>query len=139
MVDDQGFMEMLKDLLSDSSPMVVSNAVAALSEIQDSGGEPFEIDSHTLQKLLNALNECSEWGQIFILDALAMYDPTDAREAENIMERVSPRLAHANSAVVLSATKIIMKYVLGLLLSPFSPFALPPPPFPLHILLLCLP
>lgn len=36
MVEDQGFLDQLKDLLSDSNPMVVANAVAALSEINES-------------------------------------------------------------------------------------------------------
>lgn len=31
----QGFLDQLKDLLSDSNPMVVANAVAALSEINE--------------------------------------------------------------------------------------------------------
>ena len=33
LVEDQGFLDLLKDLLSDSTPMVVANAVAALAEI----------------------------------------------------------------------------------------------------------
>lgn len=36
LVEDQGFLDQLKDLLSDSNPMVVANAVAALSEINES-------------------------------------------------------------------------------------------------------
>lgn len=47
------------------------------------------------------------WGQVFILDALSKYKAVDAREAENIVERVTPRLQHANCAVVLSAVKVI--------------------------------
>lgn len=43
---------------------------------------------------------------MFILDALSKYKATDAREAENIVERVTPRLQHANCAVVLSAVKV---------------------------------
>lgn len=35
-MEDQGFLDQLKDLLSDSNPMVVANAVAAISEINDS-------------------------------------------------------------------------------------------------------
>ncbi len=31
---------------------------------------------------------------------------TDAKDAESIVERVIPRLQHANSAVVLSAVKV---------------------------------
>lgn len=63
------------------------------------------------------------WGQVFILDALSRYKAPDAREAENIVERVTPRLQHANCAVVLSAVKVhfcfpfinLLKHQYGLL------------------------
>lgn len=112
MVEDQGFLDQLKDLLSDSNPMVVANAVAALSEINEASqsGQPLvEMNSATINKLLTALNECTEWGQVFILDSLANYSPKDEREAQSICERITPRLAHANAAVVLSAVKVLMK------------------------------
>ncbi|KAL5747527.1 hypothetical protein ACOSP7_024531 [Xanthoceras sorbifolium] len=110
LVEDRGFLDSLKDLISDNNPMVVANAVAALAEIQENSSRPiFEITSHTLSKLLTALNECTEWGQVFILDALSKYKAADAREAENIVERVTPRLQHANCAVVLSAVKMILQ------------------------------
>ncbi|GAB4834439.1 hypothetical protein Ancab_032695 [Ancistrocladus abbreviatus] len=110
LVEDRGFLDSLKDLISDNNPMVVANAVAALAEIQENSSRPiFEITSHTLSKLLTALNECTEWGQVFILDALSRYKAADAREAENIVERVTPRLQHANCAVVLSAVKMILQ------------------------------
>ncbi|XP_057977530.1 beta-adaptin-like protein B [Malania oleifera] len=110
LVEDRGFLESLKDLISDNNPMVVANAVAALAEIQENSSRSiFEITSHTLSKLLTALNECTEWGQVFILDALSKYKAADAREAENIVERVTPRLQHANCAVVLSAVKMILQ------------------------------
>ncbi|KAH1106198.1 hypothetical protein J1N35_009966 [Gossypium stocksii] len=109
LVEDRGFLESVKDLISDNNPMVVANAVAALAEIQEHSSRPiFEITSHTLSKLLTALNECTEWGQVFILDALSRYKAADAREAENIVERITPRLQHANCAVVLSAVKMIL-------------------------------
>ncbi|PPS03181.1 hypothetical protein GOBAR_AA17468 [Gossypium barbadense] len=109
LVEDRGFLESLKDLISDNNPMVVANTVAALAEIQEHSSRPiFEITSHTLSKLLTALNECTEWGQVFILDALPRYKAADAREAENIVERITPRLQHANCAVVLSAVKMIL-------------------------------
>ena len=111
MVVEQGFVDALRDLICDSNPTVVANAVAAISEIATISGDPkiFTITSSFLQKLLAALNECNEWGQVFILDALASYSPRDAREAEVIIERVTPRLQHANSAVVMSAVKVIMR------------------------------
>ncbi|MBA0794926.1 hypothetical protein Gohar_019209, partial [Gossypium harknessii] len=110
LVEDRGFLDSLKDLISDNNPMVVANAVAALAEIQENSSGPiFEITTPTLTKLLTALNECTEWGQVFILDALSRYKASDAREAENIVERVTPRLQHANCAVVLSAVKMILQ------------------------------
>lgn len=111
-VRTQGFIDNLRDLLSDANPAVVANAVAALSEISEATGrEVFEITGAVLMKLLAALNECTEWGQVFILDSLARYTPSDPREAENIIERVTPRLVHQNPAVVLSAVKIVLMYM----------------------------
>lgn len=61
LVEDRGFLEALKDLISDNNPMVVANAVAALAEIQDTSNKlVFEVTSTTLSKLLTALNECTE-------------------------------------------------------------------------------
>lgn len=112
LVEDQGFLQVLRDLVCDPNPTVVANAVAALSEISDTGGvDVMQINSSTLQKLLAALNECTEWGQVFILDSLAKYSPADGGEAERIIERVTPRLQHANSAVVMSAVKVILNYL----------------------------
>lgn len=83
--------------------------MAALSEINEASpsGQPLvEMNAQTINKLLTALNECTEWGQVFILDSLANYSPKDDREAQSICERITPRLAHANAAVVLSAVKV---------------------------------
>jgi AP-1 complex subunit beta-1 len=112
LVQERGFIDVLHDLISDSNPSVVANGVAALSEIAEtSGRDVMKITASVLQKLLAALNECTEWGQVFILDSLAKYSPADAREAEGIIERVTPRLQHANSAVVMSAVKVILSYM----------------------------
>eukprot|EP00878_Enallax_costatus_P020546 GHUV01021725.1.p1 GENE.GHUV01021725.1~~GHUV01021725.1.p1 ORF type:complete len:554 (+),score=186.86 GHUV01021725.1:154-1815(+) len=110
LVEDRGFLDMLRDMLSDANPMVVANALAALQEIQEiSGKEVLQITSHTLFKLLAALNECTEWGQVFILDSLINYQVQDSKDAEKIVERVLPRLQHVNSAVVLSAAKVVLR------------------------------
>jgi vesicle coat complex subunit len=122
LVEEQGFLDMLKDLISDSNPMVVANAVASLSEISESSENALIFKATTannnnssnmnsINKLLTALNECSEWGQVFILDSIANYIPKDEQEAKNICERVIPRLAHANAAVVLSTVKVLMKLI----------------------------
>eukprot|EP00929_Paragymnodinium_shiwhaense_P078935 TRINITY_DN4096_c1_g1_i1.p1 TRINITY_DN4096_c1_g1~~TRINITY_DN4096_c1_g1_i1.p1 ORF type:complete len:921 (+),score=259.62 TRINITY_DN4096_c1_g1_i1:125-2887(+) len=113
LVEDQGFIDILRDMLGDSNPMVVANAVASLCEISNSSRRKYLIlNEDVIVKLLPALNECSEWHQVFILDALAMYDPPDSRTAEAILDRgVMARLSHANSAVVLSAVRVMMKFM----------------------------
>jgi AP-1 complex subunit beta-1 len=111
-VEERGFLDMLRDLVADSNPTVVANAIAALNEIQEaSGKDVMRMSTSVLQKLLAALNECTEWGQVFILDALGGYTPASGQEAEGIIERVTPRLQHANSAVVMSAVKVVLRYL----------------------------
>lgn len=50
---------------------------------------------------------------MFILDSLSNYSPKDEREAQSICERITPRLAHANAAVVLSAVKVSTNIILS--------------------------
>ncbi|KAJ3013563.1 hypothetical protein HKX48_005673 [Thoreauomyces humboldtii] len=110
---DNGLITMVQDMLSDRNPMVIANAVAALTEISEASvkREAFIINGSILTKLLAALNECTEWGQICILNSLASYRPNDAREAGDIAERVLPRLQHANASVVLTAVRVLMIYI----------------------------
>jgi AP-1 complex subunit beta-1 len=131
---DFGFVDVLRDLVGDGNPMVVANAVTALSDIHEASimaaqgaaqnpssprdpeeeeasspiipAQKFIIDSATLSKLLLALNECSEWGRIAILNALAKYQATGVEESEQICERVMPQFQHSNGAVVLGAVKV---------------------------------
>jgi vesicle coat complex subunit len=48
------------------------------------------------------------WGQVYILDALMSFTPQTATEAEQLGERISIRLQHANSAVVLTTIKVLL-------------------------------
>ncbi|KAH9461223.1 hypothetical protein MJO28_009608 [Puccinia striiformis f. sp. tritici] len=111
---ENGFVDQLKEMVADSNPMVVANAVTALTEIHESAiaNDPSEgvfiLDSAVIQKLLVALGECTEWGRIALLGAIAKYRATDAKDAEQICERVVPQFQHANASVVLAAIKVIM-------------------------------
>lgn len=111
---ENGFVGQLKEMVADSNPMVVANAVTALTEIHESAiaNDPSEgvfiLDSTVIQKLLVALGECTEWGRIALLGAIAKYRATDAKDAEQICERVVPQFQHANASVVLAAIKVIM-------------------------------
>ncbi|KAJ3174438.1 hypothetical protein HK101_010968, partial [Irineochytrium annulatum] len=110
---DNGLISILQDMLSDRNPMVIANAVAALSEINETSSKKdiFSVNNTVLIKLLAALNECTEWGQICILSSLATYRPVDVREAAEITERVVARLQHANASVVLTAVRVLMIYL----------------------------
>jgi len=106
--EKEGFLDKLKELLSDPVPLVVTNAVAGIADITArTGTDLFGMNAGLIQKLLAALNESTEWGQVFILDALATYRP-GAKEAEGILDRVAPRLQHSNAAVATSAVRVIV-------------------------------
>ncbi|KZT25084.1 Adaptor protein complex beta subunit [Neolentinus lepideus HHB14362 ss-1] len=124
LVLENGFLEQLHDMVSDSNPMVVANTVAALSDIHasvtsqpdHSPDDPaiFNVTTSILNKLLIALNECSEWGRVAILGALARYKTEDEKEREHICERVIPQFQHVNGSVVLAAVKVIMIHMRGI-------------------------
>ncbi|KAL1923980.1 uncharacterized protein VTP21DRAFT_7015 [Calcarisporiella thermophila] len=109
LVENEHFVEILKDMLTDSNPTVVSNAIAALTEIcERSENIQLKLNMPIASKLAAALNECSEWGQTYILEALMFFVPQESGDAEIMAERIAPRLQHANSGVVLAAVKVIM-------------------------------
>lgn len=110
---DLHFVEKLQTLLDDSNPMVIANAVNALEEIQRRAPETnaFKVTKTVLDKLLAALNECTEWGRISILTAFSEYETADASEAEHICERVVPQFQHANPSVVLMAIRVVITHL----------------------------
>lgn len=67
----ESFIPHLMEMISDGNGMVVSNAIAALTDIQNSKGKIVNMNQDILHKLLNAVPECSEWGRVYILDFLA--------------------------------------------------------------------
>ncbi|KAL5490474.1 hypothetical protein ACEPAI_5307 [Sanghuangporus weigelae] len=104
-----GFVEMLRDLMLDSNATVVANAVAALVEISERhDGVAFRVNYTVANKLLTALQESSEWGQIYIMDALMTFVPQESKEAEIIAERITVQLQHGNSAVILTTIKVLL-------------------------------
>ncbi|CAI2184550.1 10818_t:CDS:2 [Funneliformis geosporum] len=109
LVESKGFIDILRDLLTDPNPTVVANSVAALTEISErSENISVKLNTTIAYKLVSALNECSEWGQTYILESLMLCVPQEMGDAEMLCERIAPRLQHANSSVVLTAVKVIM-------------------------------
>ena len=73
----------MQDLLADSNPMVVANAVAALADVRETSTRNiFTLNTQSLQKLLRALNECTEWGQVQI-SALLTASSKSSSESNN--------------------------------------------------------
>ncbi|CAG7846717.1 AP-1 complex subunit beta-1 AltName: Full=Adaptor protein complex AP-1 subunit beta-1; AltName: Full=Adaptor-related protein complex 1 subunit beta-1; AltName: Full=Beta-1-adaptin; AltName: Full=Beta-adaptin 1; AltName: Full=Clathrin assembly protein complex 1 beta large chain; AltName: Full=Golgi adaptor HA1/AP1 adaptin beta subunit [Serendipita indica DSM 11827] len=108
-VEREKFIDQLKELLKDVNSTVVSNAVAALTEIAERSDNIVLKFSYSMAtKLVAALENCSEWGQIYILDSLLNYVPQSADEANTLTERIVSRLQHSNSAVVLTVIKILL-------------------------------
>ncbi|KAL4921812.1 adaptin N terminal region-domain-containing protein [Aspergillus aurantiobrunneus] len=110
---ENGFLEMLQEMIADPNPMVVANSVTALSEIYHAAPETkaLQVTPNTLRKLLMALNECTEWGRVTILTTLSEYRTSAVNEAEQICERVAPQFQHANPSVVLAAVKTVFLHM----------------------------
>ncbi|KDE09350.1 hypothetical protein MVLG_00664 [Microbotryum lychnidis-dioicae p1A1 Lamole] len=109
LVDKEGFVNQVKDLLGDPNPTVVANAVAALTEISErSESIHLRLNTTVASRLVSAMGECSEWGQTYILEALMYYVPEEHADAELLAERIAIRLQHSNSAVVLTTVKVIL-------------------------------
>ena len=112
LVKDNGLIEQLKTMLDDGNATVLSSAIAALSEISLlSGNDYLELNSKLLKKILLALNDANEWGQIYILDALMNYKKTKPQKSEMIIEAAIPLFNHINPAVIMSAIKVVLKYL----------------------------
>ncbi|GAD99420.1 AP-1 complex subunit beta-1 [Paecilomyces variotii No. 5] len=92
---ENGFLEMLQEMIGDPNPMVVANSVTALAEINESAPETkaLQITPNTLRKMLMALNE------------------SDVKESEHICERVAPQFQHVNASVVLAAVKVVFMHM----------------------------
>ena len=112
LVRENGFLETLHECLKDDNPIVVANAMTSLYEISTlSGVNQLKIKSKYLKNILDAISTSSEWGQIQILDTLILYNPKKSSHAEEIIEATLPRLNHVNQSVVMSAIKIILKFM----------------------------
>ncbi|KAL9059798.1 MAG: hypothetical protein Q9206_001334, partial [Seirophora lacunosa] len=108
-VENSDLIDRLNSMLRDENSTVVSQALASLMDIWErSETIKLTIDHPSASKIVQILPECSEWGQTYILEALMQYVPQDTSEALMLAERVSPRLSHSNSSVVLTCTRVLL-------------------------------
>ena len=83
-VEKNNLISNLRAILdNDKNPIVVANAIIALSEINTLRPVKIKIlTKNNLNNVLTALNETVEWGQIMILDYLAENPPKESKNAE---------------------------------------------------------
>ena len=112
LVKDNGLIEKLQSMLEDGNATVLSTVIVSLSEMSLlSKNDYLKINSSVLKRLLLALNEANEWGQIYILDGLMNYKKNSGKKAEMIIEATIPLFSHINPAVIMSAIKVVLKFL----------------------------
>ncbi|KAI7369113.1 Adaptor protein complex beta subunit [Hortaea werneckii] len=109
LVENSDLIDRLNMMLRDENPTVVSSALASLMDIWErSESIKLTIEYSNASKIVSILPDCSEWGQTYILEALTAYVPQDTQEAALLADRITPRLSHTNSAVVLTCIRVIL-------------------------------
>jgi vesicle coat complex subunit len=109
LVESSDLIDKLNGMLRDENPTVVSSALAGLMDIWErSENIKLTIDYASASKIVSILADCSEWGQTYIMEAMMNYVPQESSEAALLAERISPRLSHSNSAVVLTCIRVIL-------------------------------
>ncbi|MCJ1351269.1 MAG: hypothetical protein MMC33_001253 [Icmadophila ericetorum] len=109
LVEESDLIDRLNAMLRDENPTVVASALAALMDIWErSETIKLTIDYASASKIVQILPDCSEWGQTYILEALMSYVPQVTDEALLLAERITPRLSHSNSAVVLTCIRVVL-------------------------------
>ncbi|EAS00364.2 adaptin amine-terminal region family protein (macronuclear) [Tetrahymena thermophila SB210] len=112
-IENHNLIQSLQNMLTnEANAKVLANVLIALNEMSYYRGKNLiTITQKVLQKMLTAVNECHEWGQVVVMDYLVNYIPENSKEAEMIVERVLPRLSLINPAVVFSAIKVVIKFM----------------------------
>lgn len=87
--------------------LVVANCVVALEEILASEGG-IVLTREIAHRLLNGLQAFNEWCQCIVMGILIRYVPSNEDEVFDIMNILELRLKHANSGVVLAATRLFL-------------------------------
>ncbi|KAG5518832.1 hypothetical protein PMAC_002362 [Pneumocystis sp. 'macacae'] len=108
-IEENNLIDELKKKLHDTNSIVVSSCLLSLNEIVEySDSIKIDISTSYANKLANMLNECAEWNQTHILSALMNYVPQEKNDAESLAEKITPRLQHSNTCIILMSIKVIL-------------------------------
>jgi len=108
LVESNGYIAQLYDLLQDPDSNVVTNAIHVINELRMSEGG-LQVTQGVVMGLLNRIVEFSEWGLNAVLDLVARYKPTSEDEVFAIMNLLDPLLRTANSGAVLATVKCFVR------------------------------
>lgn len=106
------FIDQLKSMLSsDSDPMVVSNCISALSQLDALA--PL-VDQTLVYQLLTRIPHLSEWGRCEVLDSVvSKYYPQDEEELFNLMNVLDPYLRQSSGPVSFSIVKLFLNWTMN--------------------------
>lgn len=111
-VQRANLLDRLNELLVDSNPTVVASTLAAHQDITERTEEfQLRLDRNQAFNIASILSEVNEWSQIYMLSALLSFVPQRSHDAVLLIERVLPRLQHANASVVLGTIRLIIYLV----------------------------
>lgn len=109
LVEAEGLIDALNELLLDNNPIVVSSTLAVLDYIvEHHKSMKLVIDEENVKNLFKLLPKSDEFSQSYILNALLSYVPQTNSDAMKLIDTVIPYLQHGNSSVVMNALKIII-------------------------------
>jgi len=109
-VESSNIFESLLQLLKDENPMVISNTVTAISEINERRLNPaFQLNENHVQILLNAMKDSSNWVQALLLDSLSKFALPLAENVEMVIEQLIPYLRSTNPSVIVGSFKVIFQ------------------------------
>ncbi|OHT08170.1 hypothetical protein TRFO_23375 [Tritrichomonas foetus] len=100
----------LQVLLNDPNPNVASNALCALTEINNTLATPlFDVSVKVINNLLNTIEDATEWCQIQILEFICDFKPATSDDARQIIQRIATRLIQANSGITIVAIRCCLR------------------------------
>ena len=103
LLERDGFVDTLYDMLKDPDASVVANCILVLNELMAKGPNGgMAINRAIMLHLLNRLGEFGEFGVVAVLDLVPRYIPANEEEGYQIMNLLDPVLRTTNAGAFMS-------------------------------------
>jgi AP-4 complex subunit beta-1 len=100
-LERNGFVDTLYDMLKDPDAAVVTNCILVLNELMAKNGG-MAINRAIMLHLLNRLGEFGEFGVVAVLDLVPRYIPANEDEGYQIMNLLDPVLSTTNAGAFMA-------------------------------------